>query len=184
MDEAEIADAYRSHAPAILAHCRRLLASQTLARDATQEVFMKVLASARSLPRGDEGLRYLYRVATNHCLNLLRSGRVQRRAATDLLAARSASGAVAEPAYMERQFVEKLLQRSPMRDLEIAVLHWIDGMTQVEIASTLSLSRRAVYAGLKRVEALAIEIGATPPVAQPPTVTAAVAAPASRGGVA
>jgi RNA polymerase sigma-70 factor (ECF subfamily) len=178
MDEAEIADAYRSHAPAIFAHCRRLLASPALARDATQEVFVRVLAGARSLPKGDEGLRYLYRVATNHCLNQLRDGRVRQRAATDLLV-RTGDGS-AEPAYAERQFVEKLLQRSPLRDIEIAVLHWIDGMAQVEIAATLKMSRRAVYARLKKVEALAMEIGQPVPADRaPPTLAEARAV---RGG--
>ncbi|HET6147841.1 MAG TPA: caspase family protein [Polyangia bacterium] len=52
MYEAQVADAYRCHAPAILAHCRRLLASPSLAGDATQEVFVKVLAQDKRLPPG------------------------------------------------------------------------------------------------------------------------------------
>jgi RNA polymerase sigma-70 factor (ECF subfamily) len=162
MDEKAIADAYRAHAPAILAHCRRILLSAPLARDATQEVFVKVLASRRTLPRGDEGLRYLYRVATNHCLNQLRDGRVRQRAASDL--STHVGDRAAEPAYVERQFIEKLLEQSPRRDLEIAVLHWLDGMTQVEIAATLGMSRRGVYSRLKRVETLAARMGQPVPV--------------------
>ena len=181
--EDEVADAYRIHAPAIFAHCRRLLGSQALARDATQEVFVKVLVSSRALPRGEEGLRYLYRVATNHCLNQIRDGQVRQRAAVDLLV-RAGDGAAAEPAYAERQLVERLAQRSPVRDLEIAALHWIDGMTQVEIAATLKMSRRAVYSRLKRVEALAVEMGQSPPAARtrPAVVVSSASASASSGG--
>lgn len=176
MDESGIADAYRQYAPAILAHCRRILVSSSLARDATQEVFVRVLASRKALPAGDEGLRYLYRVATNHCLNQLRHGRVQQRASTDLKI--HVGDRTVEPAYGERQFIEKLLERSPMRDLEIAVLHWLDGMTQVEIATTLGMSRRGVYSRLKRIEALAISLGQpVPPFDLAPATPPAPSAP-------
>src|SRR5690242_5142737 len=113
MDETALADAYRRFAPAVFAHCRRLLPSPALARDAAQEVFVKVLAGRRGLPAGDEGLRYLYRVATNHCLNQLRDARVRRRAADDLQA--HAGERAAEPAYAERQLIEKLLAHAPER---------------------------------------------------------------------
>jgi RNA polymerase sigma-70 factor (ECF subfamily) len=178
MDEAQIADAYRCHAPAILAHCRRLLASASLAGDATQEVFLKLLAHERRLAPGEETLRYLYRVATNHCLNLLRDRRVRDRAAVDLKIYAGDRGA--EPAYADRQLVERLLEQSPVADVEIAVLHWIDGMTQVEIAALLGRSRRAVYSRLKKIEALAVAMGHPAPTARalPP------AAPDSREGAA
>ena len=162
MDERLIADAYREHAPAIFAHCRRLLVSTSLARDATHEVFVRVLASGRTLPAGDEGLRYLYRVATNHCLNQLRDARVRQRAVPDLQL--QVGDRAAEPTYPARQFVAKLLERCPIRDVEIAVLHWLDGMTQVEIAATLRMSRRGVYSRLRRIEGLAIELGEGVPV--------------------
>ena len=38
-------------------------------------------------------------------------------------------------------------------------------MTQVEVAATLGMSRRGVYARLRRVEALAARMGETVPVA-------------------
>ena len=70
--ETALADLYAKYSPAIYAHCRRFLQSPAAARDATQEAFVRVIARGVVLPREEEALRYLYRVSTNVCLNLLR----------------------------------------------------------------------------------------------------------------
>lgn len=66
----ELTDPYRRE---LLAHCYRMLGSLTDAEDMLQET---LLAAWRGLPRfqGRSSLRsWLYRVATNTCLNAMRS---------------------------------------------------------------------------------------------------------------
>lgn len=157
MDEAGLAEIYQRCSPAIYAHCRRLLGSAAAARDATHEAFVRVMARGPKLLTGDDALRYLYRVATNVCLNQIREQRVHDRA-TPALVARSASLGRGEAGHADRQFVIALLDRCDETGSSIAVMHYVDGMSQVEIAETLGITRRTVFNRLRKLEKLAREL--------------------------
>jgi RNA polymerase sigma-70 factor (ECF subfamily) len=151
-----IAELYRRYGAAIYAHCRRLLGSPTLARDAVQESFVRVLQHQRNLGPGEQALRYLYRTSTNVCINQLRQRAVRDKAAPEI-AARAAEREAAE-SVGDRQFARLLLERCDDRSAEIAIMHYIDGMTQVEVAATLGITRRTVFNRLRRIEALAASL--------------------------
>src|SRR5207253_8064854 len=68
-----VAELYKTYGPAIYRRCLRLLGDKEAARDATQEVFGKLMRDARKLESRDTALPWIYRVATNHCLNLRRN---------------------------------------------------------------------------------------------------------------
>lgn len=153
VDAGGIAQLYEKYAPAIYAHCRRLLGSTAAARDAMQEAFVRVLLKNRGLAPGDEALRYLYRTATNVSINVLRQRAVRDRAVPEIAARanRTESG----EGHADRQFVRMLLDRVDATGGSIAVMHFVDGMTQVEIAATLGITRRTVFNRLKALEKLA-----------------------------
>jgi RNA polymerase sigma-70 factor (ECF subfamily) len=156
-DRQALAALYQAYAPAIYARCYRLLHSKVSARDAMQETFVRVLAHSRSVLTGDEGLHYLYRVSTNVCFNLLREQRVRERA-TPELAARAPEPLSPERGHVDRQFAAALLDRCDETSAAIAVLHYVDGMTQVEVADVLSITRRTVFNRLRKLETLAINL--------------------------
>jgi len=155
--EVALASLYAKYAPAIYAHCRRFLQSPAAARDATQEAFVRVLAHGVSLPREEEALRYLYRVATNVCLNLLREHSVHTRAAPTLVARTPHTGS-AEAEVADRQFVEVVLERCGEGGAKVAVMHYLDGMSQVEIAEVLGITRRTVFNRLRKLARIAEEL--------------------------
>jgi RNA polymerase sigma-70 factor (ECF subfamily) len=157
MDEAGLAELYRKYAPAIFAHCRRLLHAPQAARDATQEAFVRVMARAPARLEGTEALRYLYRVATNVCLNQLRAEKVHDRATPSLML-RTTSAGTAEAGHADRQFAAALLDRCDDTGASIAVMHYVDGLSQVEIADTLGITRRTVFNRLRKLERLAAEL--------------------------
>jgi RNA polymerase sigma-70 factor (ECF subfamily) len=156
MDAAGIAQLYERYAPAIYAHCRRLLGGNAAARDATQESFVRVLLRDRDLHQGDEALRYLYRTATNVCINVLRQRGVRDRAVPEITV-RASKTENREP-HGDRQFVRMLLDRVDETGGSIAVMHFVDGMTQVEIAATLGITRRTVFNRIKQLEKFAKEL--------------------------
>lgn len=166
MTESALAELYRKYAPAIFAHCRRLLHSPAAARDATQEAFVRVLARGLDLGSGEDALRYLYRVSTNVCLNQIREQRVHDRA-TPSLTLRTSSHATAEGGHADRQFVAALLERCDEIGGAIAVMHHVDGMSQVEIADVLGITRRTVFNRLRKLEKLAEELMRAAPSAEP-----------------
>jgi RNA polymerase sigma-70 factor (ECF subfamily) len=155
--ETALAALYAKYAPAIYAHCRRFLQSPAAARDATQESFVRVLAHGVALPREEESLRYLYRVATNVCLNLLREHSVHTRAAPTLVA-RVPHTSSAEAGLADREFVEIVLERCGEGGAQVAVMHYLDGMSQVEIAQVLGITRRTVFNRLRKLARVAEEL--------------------------
>lgn len=152
--ETALASLYAKFSPAIYAHCRRFLQSPAAARDATQEAFVRVLARGVVLPREEEALRYLYRVSTNVCLNLLREHNVHTRA-TPALAASSAHVGSAESGLADREFVNAVLDRCGEGGAQVAIMHYLDGMSQVEIAEVLGITRRTVFNRLRKLARVA-----------------------------
>src|SRR5690242_4964069 len=77
-----VAELYREFGPAVYRRCYGLLRDREAAQDATQEVFRKLLRDEARLARRDDVLPWIWRVATNHCLNQRRNAR--RRGEEDL----------------------------------------------------------------------------------------------------
>jgi RNA polymerase sigma-70 factor (ECF subfamily) len=155
--ETALAELYAKYAPAIYAHCRRFLQSPAAARDATQEAFVRVIARGVVLPREEEALRYLYRVSTNVCLNLLREHNVHARAVPALTANTSHVGS-AESGLADREFVNAVLDQCGEGGAQVAIMHYLDGMSQVEIADVLGITRRTVFNRLRKLARIAGEL--------------------------
>ena len=155
--ETALAALYRKYAPAIYAHCRRMLQSQAAARDATQEAFIRVLARGPGFPNDEDALRYLYRVSTNVCLNQIRELKVHTRAAATLRVRPSSSGST-EGRHADREFVAAVLDRCGESGATVAVMHYVDGMSQVEIAEVLGITRRTVFNRLRRLARIARDL--------------------------
>ncbi len=166
--ETALAELYAKYSPAIYAHCRRFLQSPAAARDATQEAFVRVLARGVVLPREEEALRYLYRVSTNVCLNLLREHNVHTRAAPSIAATSSHVGS-AESGLADREFVNAVLDRCGEGGAQVAIMHYLDGMSQVEIAEVLGITRRTVFNRLRKLARVAgdlLRAGPRPPASK------------------
>jgi RNA polymerase sigma-70 factor, ECF subfamily len=157
ISETAIAALYQKYAPAIYAHCRRMLQSQAAARDATQEAFVRVLTRGPSFPNDEDAIRYLYRVSTNVCLNQIRETKVHTRAAASMRVRPSSSGS-SEGRHVDREFVAVVLDRCGEAGASVAVMHYVDGMSQVEIAETLGITRRTVFNRLRKVARIARDL--------------------------
>src|ERR1700726_484928 len=69
---------YRWYAPAIFRFCRRALPAREDAEDATTEVFMKVRQKLGTYDASRPFTAWLYKVASNHCWDLLRRRRIRQ----------------------------------------------------------------------------------------------------------
>jgi RNA polymerase sigma-70 factor, ECF subfamily len=166
--ETTLAEVYEKYSPAIFAHCLRFLPSSAAARDAAQEAFVRVLARGVVLSQEKEALRYLYSVSTNVCLNVLRQQKVRARAVPTLVANARHVGS-AESGLVAREFVLEVLQRCGEKGTEVAIMHYLDGMSQVEIAAALGISRRSVFNRLRKVAHSAEELLHSAPRSQAAT---------------
>jgi RNA polymerase sigma-70 factor, ECF subfamily len=141
----DIAELYRTWGPAIYRRCLRLLYDTEAARDATQEVFRKALSSPEKLADAEMALPFIYRIATNHCLNERRNA--GRRGETELIDLDVASE---HPEFPQRRLVQRVLARFDSRTQSIAVGVLVDGMEHEEVANALGISRKTVSRKLAR----------------------------------
>lgn len=144
----QAAQLYREYGPAVYRRCLRLLRDREAARDATQEVFVKLVREASALEARENVLPWVYRVATNHCLNVLRNAeRRGERGLPEELAVASREGPESWP---DRHLARRVLARFDATTQAIAVGVLVDGMEQEEVAQALGISRRTVGRKLRR----------------------------------
>jgi RNA polymerase sigma-70 factor (ECF subfamily) len=147
MDEAAVAEAFMTYGSAVFRRCTRILRDPDAARDVTQEVFVRCFDRRGELRRGRELLGWLYRVATNLCLNAMRDGKI-RRAAHQRLAPSTAVAAPADPPDV--RLLAQLLRDVDERTRAIVIYVHVDGMTHAEAADVAQVSDRTVRNCLAR----------------------------------
>ena len=132
----------------IYRRCLHLLRDAAAAEDATQEVFVRFMTHAADLAEQGGYAPWIYRVATNHCLNVLRDeARLEVRDPQLLPEAGREGEAAGLP---ERDLSMKILRRFDEDTRAIAVLALVDGLNQDEIAEIVGMSRKTVGKKLQR----------------------------------
>lgn len=168
-DQAQL---YEQIAPVVYRRSLALLSDREEALDAVHDVFLVVCEKVDTFRGDSDLLTWVYRIATNHCLNRLRARRSRARALQqyERRPASSASpgaGRVSVDPHAQlerRQLIERLLARFDNRKIQIVVHSYYDEMTQREIATLLGISERAVRKALKRVSDRLTRDGITPDV--------------------
>jgi len=148
----------RRYGPMVFRRCRRLLGGEEEARDACQDVFVRLFERRHDLTT-DYPSSLLYRMATNVCLNRIRDReRVpvtidERRLHT--IACASDPGAASDA----RVLLDWLFGRHPESSRTMAVLHYVDGLTLEEVAAETGLSVSGVRKRLRRLREMLREMG-------------------------
>jgi RNA polymerase sigma-70 factor (ECF subfamily) len=151
-----IRELYLKYGGSVYGRCRYLLRNDTKAEDAMQDVFAKALEHHATFRAEASPLTWLMKIATHHCLNLLRSERAgwRRRFERD---ERARSPVTEGPQALEhRDLVVKLLGRFDLETQAAAIHYHVDEMTLEEVAALLG---RSVPTVRKRLEAFAAACG-------------------------
>ncbi len=148
------ADAYyRRYAPMVLRRCRRMLGDEARAVDAMQDTFVKLLTYQDRLDDSAPS-SLLYRMATNVCLNTIRSSKRKPDARNgDLLERIAATGDDQESRASAGGILGRLFAREKESTQTIAVLHLLDGMTLQEVATEVGMSVSGVRKRLRNLRA-------------------------------
>jgi RNA polymerase sigma-70 factor (ECF subfamily) len=162
---------YERHARAMVAFCHRFVRDAARAEELAQDVFVKLYRSAHRYRPSARFRTYLYRVASNHCLNELRRGEYRLQGAAPGARAEGGDGAPdldalpsgeASPhqeleASALAQAVASLLERLPEKQRAAFVLCRFEGMSYEEIAEVLETSVSAVKSLVHRATVAAAE---------------------------
>jgi RNA polymerase sigma-70 factor, ECF subfamily len=142
------AELYRLYGPAVYRRCLKLLRDREAAKDAAQEVFVKLVRDIARFEDPATALPWMYRVATNHCLNVLRAGR--RHGEEDLGEWELAAPADGIASYPDRHLAGAVLARFDEGTRAVALGVLVDGMGHEELAGALGISRKTVERRLAR----------------------------------
>jgi RNA polymerase sigma-70 factor (ECF subfamily) len=144
----DVEQLYRRYAPMVLRRCRRLLQNEEQAVDAMQDVFVRLLGHRDRL-HGLYPSSLLYRMATNVCLNIIRDRKSDKTDSGEDALARIACCAEQETRTLAAVILDRIFLRERPSTREIAVLHFVDGMTYSEVARETNLSVSGVRKRLR-----------------------------------
>lgn len=149
----EVEALFRTYGPLVRRRAYSILSNEAAADDATQEVFMKVLARLDDFRGESQPSTWLYRITTNLCLNKIRDDRRHRDKLEEIGVGRQANLNAERPATggpEARLALQVLLHALPAELAEVAVYYHVDGMEQEEIAGMLGVARRTIGYRLER----------------------------------
>jgi RNA polymerase sigma-70 factor (ECF subfamily) len=164
-DLAAFEELYRAHAGKLFSVACRMLGNPTDAEDLLQEIF---LSAHRKLDgfRGESALgTWLYRLATNHCLDYLRSRAARTNQLTDALDDELGHFQAGSPGLADQTVtkmdLERALARLPEGCRAAFVLHDVQGLEHREVAEALGIaegtSKSQVHKARHRLRALLLE---------------------------
>ena len=160
----DIEEHYRRFGPMVLRRCRTLLRNDAQAEDAMHDVFVALLRAEERL-RDEAPAGLLLRVATNVCLNRLRTQRRRPEDADDALLSRIASTAeTGEQRTSARNLLARLFGADdPLAasTATLAVMHLCDRLTLEETAREAGLSVSGVRKRLQRLRERLVALEAT-----------------------
>jgi RNA polymerase sigma-70 factor (ECF subfamily) len=148
-------DLYREYAPAIFRFCRRAMPTKEDAEDATMEIFMKLREKLAQFDPSRSFSAWLYKVAANHCWDMLRRRKARHEKDTDDVTELPLEAP--EPNQLERlieertsEEVRKALSTLGARARMALVMRYYSDMSYDEIADALGVRRPFVGVVLLR----------------------------------
>jgi RNA polymerase sigma factor (sigma-70 family) len=153
----DVDEFYRRYGPMVLRRCRALLRNDEKAHDAMQDTFVQLLRNEDRLD-GAGASSLLYRMATNTCLNRLRTEKRRPEDPDDALVLQIAASGEESGGAFAKLVLDRIFSRELDSTRTIAVLHLVDGMTLEEVAAEVGLSVSGVRKRLRGLKARVREL--------------------------
>lgn len=146
---------YKDYAPAIFRFCRRALPTREDAEDATMEIFMKLKDKLGQYDATRSFSAWLYRVAANHCWDILRRRKIRQDKETEDV--ETVPLEHPDPSQLDKlieqrtsEEVREALHKLGPRARMALVLRYYSDMSYDEIADELGVRRAFVGVVLLR----------------------------------
>ncbi len=147
---------YKKYGPMVLRRCRRLLGNEPRAVEAMQDTFVALIENqGRLVDQAPSSL--LYRMATNICLNRIRS---EKHMAVGVEPAVLELALKMDPGdrWQSRNWITKLFASEQEKTVYIAILFHLDGCSLEETAGEVGMSVSGVRKRLKKLEGVALKL--------------------------
>ncbi len=138
MDRQLLRQLYEEHGWHVHCRCTKILGDADEAQDVSHEVFVKLMHAWATVHDEKKVLPWLYRVATNACIDRLRLRKDHDPAQIDVLPAHPQSDVAT------RDLVIKLLSHFRAEDQMLAILRYVDECTLEEMEEICGLTRKTI----------------------------------------
>ncbi len=152
----ELRDLYERYGASVFGRCAYVLRDRSKAEDAMQDVFAKALTHYGSFRAEASPLTWLIKIATHHCLNILRAERAGWHARFERETQTRSEGEGGPQVFEMRDLVAKMLARVDHETQAMAIHYHVDEMTLEEVAALLG---RSVPTVRKRLQEFAAVCG-------------------------
>ncbi len=147
---------YRRYAAKVYAKCLSMLANEAQARDATQDIFIKVFLNLSRFNEKSSFSTWLYSITYNYCIDLIR-----RKKKMPILLAEDVSRISDEPVpdipdsvllEMKQERLEVVLQHLNEGDRIVLLMKYLDDMSIKEMADFFNKTESAIKMQIMRAK--------------------------------
>jgi len=147
---------YRRYAGKVFAKCISMLADEGMARDATQDIFIKVLLNLGKFTEQSSFSTWVYSITYNFCIDIIRKKKKNILIFSEDVGKISAETEREIPdsviLEMETRRLEKVMDLMPPGDKAILNMKYIDDLQIREIAEILSKTESAIKMQIMRAK--------------------------------
>ena len=142
---------YRKFGPMVLRRCRFLLKNEEKALDAMQDVFVRLIERKERIT--DVCSSLLYTMATNVCLNKIRSDKLRSGPEFEVIAeiVEDSTTSLTEQKIETSILLDCIFSERDSKDRQIAILHYVDGYTLEETAEITKMSVSGIRKRLNKL---------------------------------
>jgi RNA polymerase sigma factor (sigma-70 family) len=151
---ADLRDLYEKYGGSVYGRCSYLLRDRSKAEDAMQDVFAKALTHYAGFRQEASPLTWLIKIATHHCLNILRAEKAGWHARFEREAQTRNATEPGPQAFEMRDLVTKMLLLVDQETQAVAIHYHVDEMTLEEVAALLGRSVPTVRKRLSEFAAI------------------------------
>ena len=150
---------YRRYAGKVFAKCISMLADEGQARDATQDIFIKVLLNLAKFTEQSSFSTWVYSITYNYCIDMIRKKKKMPLLFTEDVGKVSKETNEELPdsvlLEMKQERLEKVIDRLPPGDKAILMMKYIDDLQIKEIGDVLGKTESAIKMQIMRAKAKA-----------------------------
>ena len=147
---------YRRYAGKVFAKCISMLADEGQARDATQDIFIKVLLNLAKFTEQSSFSTWVYSITYNYCIDMIRKKKKMPLLFTEDVGKVSKETNEELPdsvlLEMKQERLEKVIDRLPPGDKAILMMKYIDDMQIKEIGDVLGKTESAIKMQIMRAK--------------------------------
>ena len=155
-DQAYFTILYRRYASKVFAKCYSMLSDDGLARDATQEIFIKILMNLSKFNEQSSFSTWLYSITYNFCIDIIRKKKKLQLLFTEDVSRikNDADDEIPDSVLLEmkQERLSTILDLLPPGDKAILLMKYIDDLQIKDIAETLSKTESAIKMQIMRAK--------------------------------